>query len=73
MPLSTEQKTSIEEVIEVITSTKDKRGRREISEMFLEMVDKNFLPEYYEVSFGIHIDHIESNRNLTDYPSAEMH
>jgi len=50
MPLSAAQKTAIDEVITVITSTKDKRGKRNLSDMFLEMVNKDDMPEYYEAS-----------------------
>ena len=51
MPLSAAQKTAIDEVIEAITAEKAPgRSKRVLSEMFLELVDRDDWPEYYQVS-----------------------
>lgn len=49
MPLSSIQKHDIEDVIQTLLSVTSSRGKRRLSDMFLELVDKEFWPEYYEV------------------------
>jgi chromatin structure-remodeling complex subunit RSC1/2 len=49
MPIGPAHKTAIEQVINVITLTKAPRGKRILCEMFLDLVDREELPEYYEV------------------------
>lgn len=49
MPITAAQKAAVEEVINVITSTKAVRGKRMLSDMFMELVDREDWPQYYEV------------------------
>jgi hypothetical protein len=49
MPISSAQKAAIEEVIDVLISTTPARGKRQVSSMFLDLVDRADWPEYYEV------------------------
>ncbi|KAF9221270.1 hypothetical protein BS17DRAFT_271837 [Gyrodon lividus] len=49
MPITSTQKAAIEEVIDVLVSTTPARGKRQLSGMFLELVDRADWPEYYEV------------------------
>ncbi|EMD41459.1 hypothetical protein CERSUDRAFT_110034 [Gelatoporia subvermispora B] len=49
MPVTAAQKHAIEEVINALTSTTGSRGKRQLAEMFLELVDREHWPEYYEV------------------------
>ncbi|KAI0761651.1 hypothetical protein BD413DRAFT_588501 [Trametes elegans] len=49
MPLSAAQKTAIEEVIRAITSASSRRAKRRLADMFLELVNRESWPEYYEV------------------------
>lgn len=50
MTVTAVQKTAIEEVINIITNTSPPRGKRHLSALFLELVDRTEWPEYYEVS-----------------------
>ncbi|KIK92078.1 hypothetical protein PAXRUDRAFT_830304 [Paxillus rubicundulus Ve08.2h10] len=49
MPISSVQKAAIEEVIDLLVSTTPARGKRQVSSMFLDLVDRADWPEYYEV------------------------
>ncbi|KAF9261985.1 hypothetical protein L218DRAFT_869069 [Marasmius fiardii PR-910] len=50
MPITSGQKAAIENVINVVTSTvAPGRGKRNISTMFMELVDRNEWPEYFEI------------------------
>ncbi|KAF9235837.1 hypothetical protein BU15DRAFT_77561 [Melanogaster broomeanus] len=49
MPITSAQKTAIEEVIDLLVSTTPARGKRQLSAMFMELVDRADWPEYYEV------------------------
>ena len=50
MPLTDAQRQAIEEVIEEITSAKSsQRGKRLLCDMFMDLVDREAWPEYYEV------------------------
>ncbi|KAJ8088817.1 hypothetical protein PM082_014063 [Marasmius tenuissimus] len=50
MPITTEQKAAIENVINTITSvTAPGRGKRNVSSMFMALVDRNEWPEYFEI------------------------
>jgi chromatin structure-remodeling complex subunit RSC1/2 len=49
MTISAAQKTAIEEVIEIIVATTPARGKRQLSQLFLDLVDRSEWPEYYEV------------------------
>jgi len=50
MPLSPSQITAANEVINVLCSTPaGPRAKRKLGEMFMDLVDKDDLPEYYEV------------------------
>lgn len=48
MPISSAQKTAIEEVIAALLATT--KGKRQIAGMFMDLVDRNTWPEYYQVS-----------------------
>ena len=50
MPLSPSQITAANEVINSLCSTPvGPRAKRKLGEMFMDLVDKDDLPEYYEV------------------------
>lgn len=50
MPLSSPQITAANEVINILCSTPaGPRAKRKLGEMFMDLVDKDDLPEYYEV------------------------
>ncbi|PIL30846.1 hypothetical protein GSI_07014 [Ganoderma sinense ZZ0214-1] len=49
MPLTAAQKTAIDEVVRAITSASSRRAKRRLADMFLELVDKEYWPEYYQV------------------------
>ena len=49
MPIAEAQRKAIDEIIGVIISTAPGRGKRQIAGMFLELVDRESWPEYYEV------------------------
>lgn len=49
MTITAAQKTAIEEVIEIIVATTPARGKRQLSELFMDLVDRSEWPEYYEV------------------------
>lgn len=55
MPITSAQKAAIEEIIDVLVSTTPARGKRQLSGMFMELVDRAGWPEYYEVLYSIHI------------------
>lgn len=50
MTLSSAQKSAVEEVLDAIVSTTAPRGKRHISAMFMELVDRADWPQYYEVN-----------------------
>ena len=43
------QKVGIQEVIKLLLDAPAPRGKRRLADMFLELVDKDDWPEYYEV------------------------
>lgn len=49
MTITAAQKTAIEEVIEIIVATTPARGKRRLSQFFMELVDRSEWPEYFEV------------------------
>ncbi|EIW86165.1 hypothetical protein CONPUDRAFT_140847 [Coniophora puteana RWD-64-598 SS2] len=49
MPLTPAQKAAIEELIGILSSATPPRGKRLLSTMFMELVDRSDWPEYYEV------------------------
>ncbi|KAG1746902.1 hypothetical protein EDB19DRAFT_1688275 [Suillus lakei] len=49
MTITAAQKTAIEEVIEIIVATTPARGKRQLSQLFMDLVDRSEWPEYYEV------------------------
>ena len=49
MPLSAAQKTAINEIVGALTGATSRRTKRRLAGMFLELVDKDSWPEYYEV------------------------
>lgn len=53
MAITAAQKTAIEEVLAAIlaVSSGSGRGRRQLSGMFMDLVDKEDYPEYYDVCY----------------------
>ncbi|OBZ78727.1 Chromatin structure-remodeling complex subunit rsc1 [Grifola frondosa] len=49
MAVTAAQKSAIEEVIKALLNATSRRVKRRLAEMFLELVDKESWPEYYEV------------------------
>lgn len=49
MPLSATQKHDIEDVIKALLNLTAPRGKRRLADMFLDLVDRESWPEYYEV------------------------
>jgi chromatin structure-remodeling complex subunit RSC1/2 len=49
MTVTAAQRGAIEQVIDVIFNTSAPRGKRHLSAMFLDLVDRKEYPEYYEV------------------------
>lgn len=49
MTVTAAQRSAIEQVINVIISTTPSRGKRQLSAMFVDLVDRKEYPEYYEV------------------------
>lgn len=51
MPLSAAHKTAIDDVISALTGATSRRTKRRLAGMFLDLVDKDSWPEYYEVPY----------------------
>jgi len=51
MPVTNAQKAAIEQVIEAVKSVTSRRKKRVLSELFLELVDKETWANYYQVTF----------------------
>ncbi|KAF8878456.1 hypothetical protein BD779DRAFT_1554735 [Infundibulicybe gibba] len=49
MPMTSIQKTAIEEVISAVVSLTGPRGKRQLSAMFMDLVDETEWPQYYEL------------------------
>ncbi|PPQ63542.1 hypothetical protein CVT24_004772 [Panaeolus cyanescens] len=49
MALTQEQKTAVEEVLDAILSATSSRGRRQLVSMFMDPIDREEWPQYYEV------------------------
>lgn len=49
MPISPIQKSAIEDVIKTLEKTQAPRGKRVLCGIFMELVDREEWPEYYEV------------------------
>jgi len=49
MTITAAQKVAIEELIEIIIATTPARGKRQLSQLFMTLVDRTEWPEYYEV------------------------
>ncbi|KAI0367477.1 hypothetical protein BV20DRAFT_970438 [Pilatotrama ljubarskyi] len=49
MPVTAAQKIAIEEVIRALTSATSRRVKRRLADMFMDLVDRDSWPEYYEV------------------------
>ncbi|KAI0666207.1 hypothetical protein C8Q78DRAFT_994933 [Trametes maxima] len=49
MPINAAQRTAIDEVVRALTGATSRRAKRRLAGMFLELVDKEHWPEYYEV------------------------
>lgn len=49
MVVTVPQKQAIEEVINVLVNTSPPRGKRHLSALFMDLVDRAEYPEYYEV------------------------
>ncbi|TFK84868.1 hypothetical protein K466DRAFT_664886 [Polyporus arcularius HHB13444] len=49
MPVNAAQKTAINEVVNALTGATSRRTKRRLADMFLDLVDRDSWPEYYEV------------------------
>ena len=49
MPVTAAQKTAIEGVLKVIIGLTSSKKKRQLAEMFLELVDRESWADYYEV------------------------
>jgi chromatin structure-remodeling complex subunit RSC1/2 len=49
MPINVAQKAAVEQVIGVLLGMQVPRGKRNLSGMFMELVDREEWPQYYEV------------------------
>jgi chromatin structure-remodeling complex subunit RSC1/2 len=49
MPVTTAQRSAVQEVIDAIKSVSSPKKKRNLSELFLELVDKKTWANYYEV------------------------
>lgn len=54
MTISSAQKTEIEAVIKAICDATVPRRKRQLAQVFLDLVDRDSWPEYYEVSLKLH-------------------
>lgn len=71
MTITALQKTAIEEIINIIINTSPPRGKRHLSSLFLELVDRTEWPEYYEVcSFRLGIQ--QSSNVLLDHTRTTL-
>lgn len=50
MGVTAAQKTAIEEIIQIIIHTTPPRGKRKLSALYIDLVERADYPEYYEVS-----------------------
>lgn len=50
MPINAAQKKAVEEVISALLGVQAPRGKRNLCGMFMELVDREEWPQYYEVS-----------------------
>ncbi len=50
MAITQAQKIGIQEVIKLLLDAAVPRGKRRLADMFLDLVDKDDWPEYYEVT-----------------------
>lgn len=49
MPITVAQKEEIQHVIDTLVKATAPRGKRRLAGMFLDLVDRESWPEYYEV------------------------
>ncbi len=49
MAITAAQKAALEEVIDILITTTPPRSKRQLSAIFLELVDRTAWPQYYEV------------------------
>ena len=49
MPVTAAQKDGIQQVIDALLKATAGRGKRRLADMFLDLVDRESWPEYYEV------------------------
>ncbi len=49
MAITNTQKTEIEAIIQILLETSTTRRKRRLADMFLDLVDRDSWPEYYEV------------------------
>ncbi|OJT08505.1 Chromatin structure-remodeling complex subunit rsc1 [Trametes pubescens] len=68
MPVSAAQKTAIEEVVRALTSATSRRVKRRLADMFMELVDKDSWPEYYEA----HIQLVFLNALYYNEPGSQI-
>jgi len=50
MPITATQNAAIKEVIQVLLTQNAPRGRRQLAAMFMDLVDRQEWPQYFEVS-----------------------
>jgi hypothetical protein len=50
MTITATQKAGIEEIIHILCTTTAPRGKRQLSGMFMDLVDREDWPQYYEAS-----------------------
>lgn len=72
MALTTAQKTAIEEIVNVLVAyTGPGRGRRRFAEMFMDLVNKEDYPEYYEVRLTQRHPWLKNNKS-TGHTRSKM-
>ena len=49
MPITPDQKMAMDQVLAAILAATAPRGKRQLSAMFMELVDREEWPQYYEV------------------------
>jgi chromatin structure-remodeling complex subunit RSC1/2 len=65
MPVTTAQKSAVQEIIEAIKSVTSPKKKRNLSDLFLELVDKETWTNYYEVrvkpsaGYTLYVSHME--------------
>jgi chromatin structure-remodeling complex subunit RSC1/2 len=53
MPITLDQKTAMDQVLAAILAATAPRGKRQLSAMFMQLVDREEWPQYYEVRLSL--------------------